>query len=220
MLYTDQDEVLIDATRASLLNGIEDFVARPDLADRCIFIQLAPIADDERRDEAELNAGFEAARPAILGALLDAVAHGLREWPRTRLKAKPRMADFARWATACEGAMFEPGSFEEAYRRNRKAAAADVIEADMVAAAIRTFMRTRDEWSGPAAELGEKLEGVVGDRQAKSKAWPDNPRALRARLQRAQAPLRKIGIVLTFDRTNRKHAIRITNANPEPAPAG
>ena len=209
MLYTDQDEVLIDVTRTSLLNGIEDFVARPDLADRCIFIHLTPIADDERRDEAELNAGFEAARPAILGALLDAVTHGLREWPRTRLKAKPRMADFARWATACEGAMFEPGSFEDAYRRNRKAAVTDVIEADMVAGAVRTFMRTCEEWSGSAAELGEMLEDVVGEKQAKSKAWPDSPRALRARLQRAQAPLRKIGIVLTFDRASRRRAIRI-----------
>jgi len=133
-------------------------VARPDLADRCIFIQLAPILDDERRDEAELNAGFEAARPAILGALLDAVAHGLREWPGTRLKAKPRMADFARWATACEGAMFEPGSFEDAYGCNRKAAAADVIEADIVAGAIRTFMRACDEWSGTAAELARGLK--------------------------------------------------------------
>jgi hypothetical protein len=208
-LYTDQDEVLIDTTRASLLNGIEDFVARPDLADRCIFIHLTPIADNERREEAELNADFEAARPAILGALLDAVAHGLRERPRTRLKAKPRMADFARWATACEGAMFEPDSFEDAYRRSRKAAVADVIEADMVAAAVRTFMRKHEEWSGTAAELGEKLEGVVGERQAKSKTWPDSPRALRARLQRAQAPLRKIGIVLTFDRASRKQAIRI-----------
>jgi len=215
MLYTDRDEVLIDVTRASLLNGIEDFVASPDLADRCIFIHLTPIADDERRDEAELNAGFEAARPAILGALLDAVAHGLREWPRTRLKAKPRMADFARWATACEGAMFEPGNFEDAYRRNRKAAITDVVEADMVAEALRTFMRTCEEWSGTAAELGERLEGLVGERQAKSKAWPDSPRALRARLQRAQAPLRKIGIVLTFDRASRKQAIRIrTEADP------
>jgi hypothetical protein len=214
-LYTDNDEVLINTTRASLLNGIEDFVARPDLADRCIFIHLTPIADSDRREEAELNADFEAARPAILGALLDAVAHGLREWPRTRLKAKPRMADFARWATACEGAMFEPGSFEEAYRRNRKAAAADVIEADPVAAAIRTLMRTRGEWIGTAAELGERLEGAVGDRQAKSKAWPDNPRALRSRLQRVQAPLRKIGIVLTFDHASRRHAIRIRReANP------
>jgi bifunctional DNA primase/polymerase-like protein/primase-like protein len=209
MLYTDQDEVLIDATRPSVLNGIEDFVARADLADRCIFIHLTPIADDKRREEGELNAGFEAAHPAILGALLDAVAHGLREWPRTLLKAKPRMADFARWATACEGAMFKPGSFEEAYQRNRKAAIADVIDADMVAGAIRTFMCKHEEWSGTAAELGERLEELVGERQAKSKAWPDSPRALRARLQRTQAPLRKIGIVLTFDRASRKHAIRI-----------
>ena len=145
------------------------------------------------------------------------MAHGLRSLPNIQLDTLPRIADFAKWATACEGGMFVPGSFEEAYGRNRKAAVADVIEADMVAAAIRTFMRTRDEWSGPAAELGEKLEGVVGDRQAKSKAWPDNPRALRARLQRAQAPLRKIGIVVSFDPTSRKHAIRITNSAPAPA---
>jgi hypothetical protein len=209
MLRTDQDEMLIEATRTSVLNGIEDFVARADLADRCIFIQLTPIAEDERRDEAELNAGLEAARPAILGALLDAVAHGLREWPRTQLMAKPRMADFARWAAACEGAMFAPGSFEEAYRRNRKAAVDDVIEADMVAGAVRTFMRKHEQWSGTAAELGEMLADGVGERQATSKSWPDSPRVLRARLQRAQSPLRKVGIDLTFDRASRKHAIRI-----------
>jgi hypothetical protein len=32
-LYTDQDEVLFDATRPVILNGIEDIVTRPDLAD-------------------------------------------------------------------------------------------------------------------------------------------------------------------------------------------
>jgi hypothetical protein len=156
MNYTDQDEVLIDATRPALLNGIEDFVARADLADRCIFIHLAPITGDERRDEAELKAGFEAERPAILGALLDAVAHGLREWPRTRLREKPRMADFARWAAACEGAMFKPGDFEDAYGGNRQTAVADVIEADQVAVAVRAFMLRCEhgEWRGTAAELG------------------------------------------------------------------
>jgi hypothetical protein len=219
MLYTDQDEVLIDATRALILNGIEDFVARPDLADRTVFINLTPLANRDRRAEAELHAKFEVKRPAILGALLDAVVHGLRSLPNIRLDALPRMADFAKWATACEGTIFAPGSFEKAYRCNRTAAVADVIEADMVADAVRTFMRAQEEWSGTAAGLGEALEDVVGEKHAKSRAWPDNPRALRARLQRAQAPLRKIGIVLVFDRTNRKHAIRITNANPAPAPA-
>jgi hypothetical protein len=209
MLCTDQDEVLIDATRPSLLNGIEDFVARADLADRCIFVHLVPITGDERRDEAESKAGFEAERPAILGALLDAVAHGLREWPRTHLKEKPRMADFARWAAACEGAMFKPGDFEEAYRRNRKAAVADVIEDDMVAGAVQSWIATHEEWSGTAADLGQRLAEEAGEKQANSKTWPDNPRALRARLQRVQAPLRKVGIDLTFDRKDRKHAIRI-----------
>ena len=37
-LYTDQDEVLFDTTRPVILNGIEDIVSRPDLADRAIFV--------------------------------------------------------------------------------------------------------------------------------------------------------------------------------------
>ena len=40
-LYTDQEEVLLDAARPVILNGIEDIVTRPDLADRAIFLTLA-----------------------------------------------------------------------------------------------------------------------------------------------------------------------------------
>ena len=35
-LYTDQDEVLFDAARPVILNGIEEIVTRPDLADRAV----------------------------------------------------------------------------------------------------------------------------------------------------------------------------------------
>jgi hypothetical protein len=66
-LYTDQDEVLFDATRPVILNGIEDIVARPDLADRAVFLTLEPIPEKRRRAEAELWATFEAERPRILG---------------------------------------------------------------------------------------------------------------------------------------------------------
>jgi hypothetical protein len=71
-LYTDSDEVLFDSTRPVILNGIEDVVTRPDLADRAIFLTLEPIPEERRRPEAELRAAFEAERPRILGALLDA----------------------------------------------------------------------------------------------------------------------------------------------------
>jgi hypothetical protein len=43
-LYTDDDEVLFQAARPLLVNGIEDVISRPDLADRAIFLTLPPVA--------------------------------------------------------------------------------------------------------------------------------------------------------------------------------
>ncbi len=108
-LYTDQDEVLFDAARPVILNGIEDIVTRPDLADRAVFLTLEPIPEERRRPEEELWAAFEAERPRILGVLLDAVAEGLKRLPRDPLPRLPRMADFALWATACETALWPAG---------------------------------------------------------------------------------------------------------------
>jgi hypothetical protein len=217
-LYTDQDEVLIDATRAIILNGIEDFVARPDLADRCLFLTLEPIADDVRDTEAALNKAFEAKRPAILGVLFDAITHGLRTLPAVRLDAKPRMADFARWAIACgDDFLWDPGEFIAAYNHNRRRAVADVIDADLVADALRTLMRNRRDnvWEGKASALGEELESIVGEKIAKTKAWPSTPRGLRGALQRATSSLRRIGIEISFVPSSTKRTmIRIINRSP------
>jgi hypothetical protein len=94
-LFTDQDEILFAAARPIILNGIEEVITRPDLADRAILLTLAPIAERHRRPEIALWREFELARPRILGALLDAAAHGLRMLPQVRLRRLPRMADFA-----------------------------------------------------------------------------------------------------------------------------
>jgi Terminase RNaseH-like domain len=40
-LFTDQDEILFTAARPIILNGIEDIIIRPDLADRAIVLMLA-----------------------------------------------------------------------------------------------------------------------------------------------------------------------------------
>ena len=95
-LYTDEDEVLFEAARPVILNGIEDVITRPDLADRALFLTLPSISDARRRPEIELWREFELARPRLLGALLDAASHGLRVLPDVRLQRLPRMADFAR----------------------------------------------------------------------------------------------------------------------------
>jgi hypothetical protein len=97
-LYTDQDEVLFDAQRPIILNGIEDIVSRPDLADRALFITLEAIPEDKRKTEDEVMAALSAVQPYVLAALLDAVVHGLRRIDSISLGRLPRMADrFHRW---------------------------------------------------------------------------------------------------------------------------
>jgi hypothetical protein len=212
-LYTDQDEVLFDAARPVILNGIEDIVTRPDLADRAVFLTLEAIPEERRRPEAELWTAFDAERPRILGVLLDAVTEGLRRLPDTKLPKLPRMADFALWASACETALWPTGTFWSAYCGNRDEAVEGVIDADPVAAAVRAVMLERTEWTGTASDLLGALAEAAGERIAKSKTWPDSPRALSERLRRAATFLRKVGIELSFEREGRARTriIRITS---------
>jgi len=221
-LYSDQDEVLFDAARPVILNGIEDIVTRPDLADRALFLTLEPIPEERRRPEQELWAAFEAERARILGALLDAAAKGLAMRPYTRLAKLPRMADFALWATACETALWPAGTFCAAYCGNRDEAVEGVIEADSIAAAVRALMARRTEWTGTASELPSALAEMAGERPAKSKTWPDSPRALAGHLRRAATFLRKVGIEISFERDGRSRTriIRITTGESPPPENG
>ena len=209
-LYSDQDEVLFDAARPVILNGIEEIVTRPDLADRAVFLTLEPIPEESRRPEAELWAAFDAERPRLLGVLLDAVVEGIKRLPDTHLEKLPRMADFALWATACETALWPAGTFWSAYCGNRDEAVEGVIDADPIAAAVRVLMATRTVWTGKASDLLGALGEVVGERGVKSKTWPDSPRALSGRLRRAATFLRKIGIEIGFGREGRARTRTIT----------
>jgi hypothetical protein len=203
-LYTDQDEVLFQAARPILLNSIEEVISRPDLGDRAIFLTLPTIADHDRRPERPFWQDFETARPRILGSLLDAVAHGLRNLPSLSLEQLPRMADFALWATACETAFWPSGTFARAYRANRRAAVEGLIEADPVAARVREIMASRDSWIGSASDLlragiDSRDDGISGE----AMNWPKNARVLAGRLRRAQTFLRVLGIDVDFRREGR-----------------
>jgi hypothetical protein len=219
-LYSDQDEALFDAMRPVILNGIEDVIVRPDLADRSIFLNLQNIADDKRKAEKEFWREFDAAHPRILGALLEAMAHGLRQLPTTTLARTPRMADFALWGTACETAYWEAGTFMCAYGQNRDDAVSAVIEADNVATAVLKFMAERSDVTQTAADLLGALKMAVGgekvEQMEKRKEWPSSPRALSGRVRRAAGTLRKVGIEVTFGREPGTGIRFITIANHKP----
>jgi hypothetical protein len=203
-LYTDQNEVMFTAVRPVILNGIEEVVTRPDLADRAVLLTLDPITDQQRRPEQALWQAFERARPQILAALLDRAVQGLQALPYVRLERLPRMADFALWVAACETASWAPGTFEAAYWSNRRSAIEDVIDADPVAACVRHLMAETSEWTGSASDLlraGLALEEAAPYRGRTD--WPKTPRALAGRLRRAQTFLRTLGVEIRFAREGR-----------------
>src|SRR5215210_4027649 len=73
-LYSDFDEALFDALRPSILTGIADYIVKDDLLDRTVQVTLSTIPENRRKPEKVLWANFEAARPMLLGALLDDVS--------------------------------------------------------------------------------------------------------------------------------------------------
>jgi hypothetical protein len=190
-LYTDSDEVLFQAARPAILNGIEDVVTRADLADRTIFLTLPYVPEAGRRAESDIWREFELARPRLLGALLDVMTHGLRMLPAVRLTVLPRMADFAAWATACETALWPVGTFMRAYGENRRAAIEEVIDGDPVADLVQAIVTKMMAWKGTASDL--LRIGAVEHGQSAASAWPKSPRALAGRLRRVQPLLRPLG---------------------------
>jgi hypothetical protein len=218
-LYTDAEEKILDAQRPCLLTSIEDLASRGDLLERAIVLRLPRIPDSKRRTEREFWSAFELARPRLLGAILTAVSGALASVHQVRLPSLPRMADFAVWATAAEGALNWPaGSFLRAYTGNQDEANELALEASPLVPPLRQFVEQQHtgRWEGTAGDLLKALKLLVSEETAKGSDWPKRPHVLSGRLRRLAPNLRQVGILIDFDqrRPDRKRdrLIRITVA--------
>lgn len=217
-LYSDSDEMLFDAKRPAILNGIEDIATRSDLLERSILLRLRAIPPGHRRTEAQIWSAFEEHHAFILGGLLDRVAMGLATADKVKLDGLPRMADFVRFAIACEGVTESSKSkFLKAYLENQIDADAVALD-DPLAEAVLHFMAgdKQDEWEGSASDLHREL-GPLGPPDPKPRSWPKTASALSNKLQRLAPNLRKVhGIQVERCRRNggnRNRTIHLTR-NP------
>jgi len=202
-LYENDAETLFYASRPILLNGIGELAVRSDLLDRALLVDLPRLPDERRRTEMEVRTTFEAARPSVLGALLDAVSVAIGRVATVKLASLPRMADFATWSVAAESGLDWPsGSFMAAYVGNRRAAATVALDASVIVPAIRALVR-RGAWQGTASELLAALRSEAGEDGAEHQGWPPSPRALTAELTRLAPGLRADGI--SWERPHRTH---------------
>ena len=196
-LFSDAEETIFDARRPVVINAIGDVVTRPDLLDRSVIVTPSVIPTQQRREEHFLETRLNEIRPLVLGALLDAISHGLRTVGSVHLHELPRMADFAVWVTACAPALgWESNRFTDAYFANRSDAVEIGLEASPLVAPLRALLSS-GPWEGTASELLTRLTDIGGDAIRKMKDWPTKPNVLSNSLKRLAPALRETGLIIT-----------------------
>lgn len=210
-LYSDDDEVLFDAKRPILLNGIDDLGTRGDMLDRAICLNLPSIPRRHRRPEKTFWTAYEETRPRVLGALLDAAVAAMGNAANVKLKALPRMADPIIWVTAGERSLGIPaGAFLEAYSQNKDAIEKLALEASPVVEPLRTLLKKGD-WDGTASDLLQELARIAAPEVVRRRNWPRIPNFFTNTLRRLAPNLRSVGIRVSFHRTTDRDRRRLVS---------
>jgi Domain of unknown function (DUF3854) len=185
----------LDELKELLNTAIDGVIAREDLGDRVLLATLGEITPDKRLSHSELNQKIYDSRPKIFGALLTALSHTLARLPQIQMAEPPRMADYALFSVAAEGALgLENGSFLTAFQESRERVRDAVIESSLVGEAILSFMRDRLVWKGTASELLKELESYTDEATYRSRYFPKSASILKRQLNRLSPDLRSMGI--------------------------
>lgn len=203
-LYTDAELSVLSFRRCVVLTGIDLGAVRGDLADRTLMVHPDPIAPDRRRLDSVIEATFANHWPTITAGVYDLAAQVLEVLPALKLADPPRMADFARTVAAVDAVTGTDGLAR--YAHHTRDLTDDVLEADVVAVAIRALMATTRRWSGTASELLAGLDHP----SPTPKSWPTTPHHLSARIRRTTPALEAAGIHITNDRDAHRRLITIT----------
>jgi hypothetical protein len=212
--YENEEETVFNSKRPIILNGIEEVGTRSDLTDRSVLVQLPRLADDKRLSECVFDREFEAARPRIIGALLDAAVAALTNLPSVRPTHPeggwPRMVDFAQWVVAAEESLcIRSGGFLEAYRASRDSANQGALESCPVVKALLKTLKDLEggKFEGTATQLLDKIS-IGADTRVKG--WPKNARALSGMLIRLAPSLRQSGLTVEQDVEDNRKLWRIS----------
>lgn len=198
-LYEDAEEQVFSARRAIIVNGIPDLARQQDLIGRSLMFVLPQI--EKRRREEDLDREFAAARPGILGKLLDAVSVGLARMSEVDLDdiELDRMADFCAWGCAVSPALgFTTDRFLRALHRNRAQSETTTIEASPIVEPLRAVV-AKAAFHGTATELVKRLNVAASTLQEDHPEWPRTAVALGRLLRREAAAMRRAGFVLRLD---------------------
>ena len=213
-LYSDAEQSVIQMHCAIVLNGIHSFIDQPDLAQRCLPIELLTIPEHKRKSEKVILQELETDLPAIMCSLFNLISDVYMYLPTVKITNPERMIDFVYWLAAMEVALKVPsGVYQAAFSDAVNQGQLDSLLDNTLASAVVDFANRHGDWSDTPAKLLMELNRDVNKQMQRDREWPQNPIALSKRLKPLQASLATQNIHLTFTRGKNRIINLSTNGN-------
>ncbi len=231
-LYTDDDDIIYNYKRAIGFDGINLAATKADLLDRGLIVLLDRLTEQQQKNISEIWEKFHKIRPKLLAYIFDTLVMALNMNLNNPVKLEklPRMSQFAIWGETISRCMGNyDNAFTDAFKRNRRLQAAQILETSPVAMVLNEFMEDTIEdvekgyetvdiqkhfeyltlvnegkyqWKGSATELLRQLTIKALNIGVSTKAvefWPGAPHVLSRRLTEVRATLKEIGISIEFE---------------------
>lgn len=214
MHYENIEQIVIKLKIAVGITGINLVANRADLLDRSLILHFERISNEKRMDEDTLWTRFEQDRPKILGFIFKTLAGALEIYPSVNLLADtPRMADYARYASACAIAMeYSQKDFLNAFQKNTDQQNQAALESSPTALALIKFFEGKPAWEGSVTELHTELlqvaerDNLIG---YGSGSFPRSANHLWSRIMVVRPNLMAAGIIATHSQTSKYSAISL-----------
>ncbi|MEQ7011371.1 hypothetical protein ABN028_34920 [Actinopolymorpha sp. B17G11] len=217
VLHSDEDIAVFSFRRVIAMTTIaikHDLAG--DLTDRMLLVE--PEVIEHRRAEADIAQARADAIPDALGAVLDLVAGVVRELPSVQLLDPPRMADFAQVLAAVD--TVTGWATLPAYRARVAALGMALIEGNTFARALHWHAATLRPchaggtfepgvWEGTAEDLLTVLRGICERHGLPVDELPKDARAVGRKVREIAPSLRKVGVDIRPDRTNKRRTLRL-----------
>lgn len=213
-MRTNFEDVSVAYRRTFVATGLSlPYGLRSDALDRVIEMPLTAIGNSGRVNETLIRRELDAARPRLLGALLDHVAAVLAVLPRIPDSGfgLDRMNEYAHILMAHDVA-YGDGALPclDAYLTAVATARADRADDAPVVAALGRMITPGSWWQGTPTQLWTALNahrnfGMSGG----DLWWPGSARALSDHLTEHDSELRAAGLAVTRSRQGKARLIRI-----------
>jgi hypothetical protein len=209
-LYTDAEVINIAIKRPVVLNSIYSIARRRDLRRRSIILELKKPA--EPKPLRELQENFNKVAPYIYSYLILCVQEALKDKKIEHTLID--LADFTEFVCKAYPVFFlEPERFIEILKENRKQAAKENLESNLLLPLIEEKLKNNDGiWQTTAKEL---LEALKEKYPHEKNNLPSSPEWLSRKLREIATDLEEVALIkVDFVKSSNKKKIVFSKLIP------